>query len=325
MKEQTYYKNTPLDEESLAQYKQEFVGFGTIIKNTLDISKQEFVRLFLKPVLWQLAIVVLPILLISMSFVYKVVSTSFDQNVFTNGVASISRDENSPAIAEFSTWLTNNFAVGILVLLFALTFFVVLGALMNYRTIYLFNDTTIKSIWKTPRAFYVAFFQIVTVVLAYSLLGWVIDGLVGNPNTASILKNILALVFYGLFGLYEYLIIFEQNTINESLQKSYTYSKPYFWKNALRWLQFTLLVTATALGVILATGIWIIPAAVSNWHPISILLLGAMIIIGIGCMILLNFVTEVFTYLSFLNLRLLEGKIPETNKLDSSTSPENTL
>jgi hypothetical protein len=195
-------------------------------------------------------------------------------------------------------------------------------SLIDYRTLYLFNNKKIDSIWKTPRSFYLTFFKIITVGLAYSLASFIIGLVVRDESLSSLLRNIFSLLFYGFFGLYHYFVIFEESSINDSLAKSFAFSKPYFWENVLRWLLFSILVVISYIGVILLTLIWIIPLAISNYSILAFIFFLFMFVAGICCLLVINFVSEIFGYLSFLNLVLLSTESMTSN--NEETIPENT-
>lgn len=299
------YKNVPLKLEDIKLLRTEFLSFGTILGLAFEFAKKEFDRLFLKPFLWKILCIFVPLFLIVLSFCVVVVGKSFNKEKFLDGFEKITSKSSVDEFNNYSNWLIEHYGWSFLVLLIAIIAFLIFMTLLNYRNLYLFNDKSISSIWKTPRTFYIPFLKIITIGLVYSLVGFVLDGFISNTSLVSLAKNVSTLLFYGFFGLYQYFIIFEDSSINESLVKSFTYSKPYFWNNILRWFLFSLIIFITYFALILATTIWLIPLAISNYSPLSIFILLFMSIAGIGGALIVNYVYEIFGYLSFLNLTLL--------------------
>lgn len=300
-----YYKNIPLKSEDIDLLKTQFLSFGTILGLAFEFSKKEFDRLFLRPFLSKIVYVFIPLFSILSSFCIIVIGKSFDKDKFLNSIETITSKSSTDELNNYTNWITEHYGISFLILLIALVAFLVFLTLLNYRNLYLFNNKDIPSIWKTTRAFYIPFFRILTIGVIYSFAGGVLDMLISDTSFASLLKNIFMLLFYGLFGLYHYFIIFENSSINDSLIKSFTYSKPYFWDNILRWFLFSLVIFITYLALILATTIWFIPLIISNYSILSMFILLFMSIVGIACALVVNYVYEVFGYLSFLNLTLL--------------------
>jgi hypothetical protein len=310
------YKNVPLKSEDLTLLSSEFLGFGTILGLTFELAKQEFTRLFVKPILWKVACVFVPLTSIISSFIYLVVSKDFDKDKFLLGLESMTSTSSADEVRPFVEWFVEKYTTGILILLIAIALFLVFLALINCRNLYIFNNKKISSIWKTPRPFYLAFLKILAVVSVYSLARGIIEELIKNQLISFILTGVLALVFYGLLGLYQYFILFEESSIEQSLTKSYTCSKPYFGENILRWLWFSVIVALTCTGVFLATIIWIIPVTISNFQPLLVILFIIMTIIGLFCFLVISFVTDMFGYLSFLNLVLLNSELAKNKTIN---------
>jgi hypothetical protein len=326
----SHYKNIPLKAEDIDLLTKDFVSFSTILGISFELAKQDFNRLFIKPTLWKVVCIFLPLAAILSSYLASVFGKSINEKSFLQVLESVTSKSSPDKTSEYISWLIENHGTRTFMVSLAIIIFSIFASLISYRTLYLFNNKKVESIWKTPQNFYFAFSKIIPVVFAFSLAESIIEEVINNDLTAFLIKNILAFFFYGLLGLYQYFIIFEANNINQSITKSYLASKPYFWKNIYRWLLFTLLVVVISAVIILMTIVWVIPMAISNYSTITILLFLIMSVVGIGCLLVVEFVSEVFGYISFLNLILLnseKSKDQKTNEepikvLTSETNPE---
>ena len=293
-----------ISEDIQNQYKTQFVSFGVILRHTLDLARDQFVHLFVIPTLWKILVVALPLIIISLTFFAKI-SSQIDYTALLKGWRSLLDNGDSAPIDQLSSWLNQNFAVPTFALIFAFGFFGVVFMLLDYRTIYLYNDDQVTSIWKTPRSFYATLYRISLIWIGLSILTSSITEAFGQTSAAALIANFIPLIFSSLFGLFEYLIIFEDEFTVSSLAISYRYSIPYFWQNILRWTKLGIIALVTLIGILIATAIWLKPLERSGYSPAMIAIFCFMLLISLVCTMIMSYVYDVFGYLSYMNLKLL--------------------
>jgi hypothetical protein len=300
-----FYQDLALTKEQTNELQSEFVGIETLIKMAWDFLKKNLVRGFIKPTLWQIVVVFLPLLLISGatigSFIISIKDTIANDGVF-NAV------NNTGVSADTANQIVRNIGVfGIFSLAFV--FFLVLSALISYRAIYLLNNKSIDSIWKTPTNFVYPFFKIIVVGIIYGTISLVIQGIFGAINDGLVIVALLLqYLLIPFVKMSTYIYVLEDGELVDTFKKTWNYIKPYYLSNLLRWLIVWAAFFVLYIGFWLTSLLFVFIAFAVNSIAFSILLsvVGAVILIGL--ILSFGFYVESLTYLSNLNIRLLEGK-----------------
>lgn len=275
----------------------EFIGFFELISWSWKFLRQNFIRAFFLPWLWQTLLIVGYLAGIILFTVIGYTSTVDLSNVNSNNQEAIDSLVNQ--VARWSLALAYLIGGLLLVIIFALRF-----RIRAYKVLSVKNESFFSRMFLVNSLFWPFVGLSVLTGLAYSALEGIPFGIIGS----------IVLSIFVQFSLY--LLLFEKNGILTAIAKSAILVKPHFWKVFLRGLWLS-------LGVFLVAMFTVVPAVFifffsvfnsfsSNLEgnstrylsgfPIALFLFILLLAILFG---LIGFLTTSFQYLGFANLRLL--------------------
>jgi hypothetical protein len=310
------YDNVPFTEEEKGMLQKDFVGPIKVIGIAWRVFKENLVRAFIMPYLFQLLVVfgflfvafillVLFFIMIGASAMGIESSSSPEQIVGTLGVSALI------------------FSLLFLFLYFAVIFFVLYFSL---KQIYLLNNEACEGVLKTPNVFYGKTFTSIvsTIIVAFiisiglfpflilifgMIFSFVSESLIIGLVLLllSILYFIIFMIFTNLFNYYTYLIVIEGKGIIESISESYKVVKPYLLREFVRVFIASLLIS---IPNIVFSFIQSYVSSLNETSPSAGLTIILLILIPFS--IVITFITSSVIlsaqYTSFYNLRQLSLK-----------------
>jgi hypothetical protein len=310
-----HYKNTPLSQENIDQFTSEFQHFGSLWSASWAYVKAQFSRVFLKPFLWQALVTLVPLIAIVTTFGISIARVVIDnQAEIQTATQRYVENDNSEVFRDLAVKLAPLIGGGLFVTLIAILFFAFVSFILENRALYLYNNSGVTSIWKTPRGFYYAALQIIMVNFAVNVVLSIINGLFNNNAGIQLVTMVLNLIFFGFLGLFSYLIIFEEKNTTDSLKESYRLSKPYFWQNTIRWTLASIVIGIGSVLVFVPFVIGIITLLVYLDAVLPVVAILVALLLVAYLLVAAFFIqafSSAFAYLAFLNLRLLNGRKEE--------------
>jgi hypothetical protein len=349
------YQHSPFNLEQKNKLHTEFLSFIGVFKICYFILKNHFQRAFLRPYLYQLAVLATSLFLVILSlqpivsqkqgFILEKLQNSdsksfsrlsiigdsesmekyYKQVIFSNIL-----DKNVENLSMEQIWLEfSNRYLGV-VLALILVLFVTQTALyyLDFKQILILNDYK-TSIWQTKNMG-LEFTRWLIFLTASSVLGNILTNFTTNQNLIIVINLLFLVIVNGFFGLAVYLFCLEKSSIAEALKNSSKYSIKHFLANCSRWFNYyTFLVLVNLfLLIIFLCGTYLSLVTLSSitgtvfqvlWLLANFIFLG--LISAIFYFVNLSF-RQVFGYVSFYNLRFVGEELPEVEAVDFKNMEE---
>ncbi len=310
------YNDVPFTEEEKGALQEKFVGPIEVIKIGWRLFKENLVRVFALPFLFQI--------LVAFGFVFFFFILLVLFVVMLGASATSIESSNSPE--QFIASLGVSALIFVIFLFIAYIATIFFMVYFSLKQIYLLNNKSCEGVLKTPNIFYgktlvsiitsLVLGIIISVLLLpfFALLIGSIFSFVSESIVVGIILLLLTLIYFiaflvfsTLFNYFIYFIVIEGKGVIESISESYNLVKPYLLREFLRNFIVSIIISAPSLIFSLIQNYLSELNSTSSSAGLSLLLL-ALIPVSIVISFLTSSVILGAQYTSFYNLRQLSLK-----------------